>query len=230
MFERFSDRARRVVVLSQEEARILNHSYIGTEHMLAALIHEGKGIACRALESCGVTPQGVRDQIVEIIGLGQAQADVHIPFTPRAKEVFEFALREALDRGHRSIGTEHLLLGLLRDVESVACQIIARLGADLDELRRRVVLLIDEDSVVAETRVSSEPFETFGVRLSSVELGRDPTSFPLCRRCGASLVDSLSFRLTRARAAEGHETRNALLLFCGTCGSLVVGEIIPEEG
>ena len=111
MFERFTDRARRVVVLAQEEARMLNHNYIGTEHILLGLIHEGEGVAAKALESLGISLEGVRQQVEEIIGQGQQAPSGHIPFTPRAKKVLELSLREALQLGHNYIGTEHILLG-----------------------------------------------------------------------------------------------------------------------
>src|SRR3990170_2789791 len=115
MFERFTDRARRVVVLAQEEARMLNHNYIGTEHILLGLIHEGEGVAAKALESLGISLEGVRQQVEEIIGQGQQAPSGHIPFTPRAKKVLELSLREALQLGHNYIGTEHILLGLIRE-------------------------------------------------------------------------------------------------------------------
>src|SRR5579884_2903355 len=119
MFERFTDRARRVVVLAQEEARMLNHNYIGTEHILLGLIHEGEGVAAKALESLGISLEAVRQQVEEIIGQGQQAPSGHIPFTPRAKKVLELSLREALQLGHNYIGTEHILLGLIREGEGV---------------------------------------------------------------------------------------------------------------
>jgi ATP-dependent Clp protease ATP-binding subunit ClpC len=129
MLERFSDRARRVVVLAQEEARTLNHNYIGTEHILLGLIHEGDGVAARSLESLG-------------IGRGQQAPSGHIPFTPRAKKVLELSLREALQLGHGYIGTEHILLGLLREGDGVAAQVLVRLGADLNRVLGQVILLL----------------------------------------------------------------------------------------
>ena len=131
MFERFTDRARRVVVLAQEEARLLNHSYIGTEHILLGLIHEGEGVAAKALESLGISLEAVRSQVEEIIGQGGSSPSGHIPFTPRAKKVLELSLREALQLGHNYIGTEHILLGLIREGEGVAAQVLVKLGADL---------------------------------------------------------------------------------------------------
>ncbi len=142
MFERFTDRARRVVVLAQEEARMLNHNYIGTEHILLGLIHEGEGVAAKALESLGISLEGVRSQVEEIIGQGQQAPSGHIPFTPRAKKVLELSLREALQLGHNYIGTEHILLGLIREGEGVAAQVLVKLGADLNRVRQQVIQLL----------------------------------------------------------------------------------------
>ncbi|MBA3339584.1 MAG: AAA family ATPase, partial [Geodermatophilaceae bacterium] len=142
MFERFTDRARRVVVLAQEEARMLNHNYIGTEHILLGLIHEGEGVAAKALESLGISLEAVRSQVEEIIGQGQQAPSGHIPFTPRAKKVLELSLREALQLGHNYIGTEHILLGLIREGEGVAAQVLGKLGADLNRVRQQVIQLL----------------------------------------------------------------------------------------
>ena len=142
MFERFTDRARRVVVLAQEEARLLNHNYIGTEHILLGLIHEGEGVAAKALESLGISLEAVRQQVEEIIGQGGSSPSGHIPFTPRAKKVLELSLREALQLGHNYIGTEHILLGLIREGEGVAAQVLVKLGADLSRVRQQVIQLL----------------------------------------------------------------------------------------
>src|SRR5690242_9233787 len=142
MFERFTDRARRVVVLAQEEARMLNHNYIGTEHILLGLIHEGEGVAAKAMESLGISLEAVRQQVEEIIGQGQQAPSGHIPFTPRAKKVLELSLREARQLGHNYIGTEHILLGLIREGEGVAAQVLVKLGADLNRVRQQVIQLL----------------------------------------------------------------------------------------
>ena len=142
MFERFTDRARRVVVLAQEEARLLNHNYIGTEHILLGLIHEGEGVAAKALESLGISLEAVRSQVEELIGQGGSSPSGHIPFTPRAKKVLELSLREALQLGHNYIGTEHILLGLIREGEGVAAQVLVKLGADLSRVRQQVIQLL----------------------------------------------------------------------------------------
>jgi ATP-dependent Clp protease ATP-binding subunit ClpC len=142
MFERFTDRARRVVVYAQQEAQMLNHNYIGTEHILLGLIHEGEGVAAKALESMAISLEAVRRQVEEIIGQGQDAPIGHIPFTPRAKKVLELSLREALQLKHNYIGTEHILLGLLREGEGVAAQVLQKLGADLNRVRQQVIQLL----------------------------------------------------------------------------------------
>jgi len=142
VFERFTDRARRVVVLAQEEARMLDHNYIGTEHILLGLIGEGEGVAAKALESLGISLEAVRQEVEEIIGRGQQAPPGHIAFTPRAKKVLELALREAQQLGHNYVGTEHILLGLIREGEGVASQVLVKLGADLERVRQQVIQLL----------------------------------------------------------------------------------------
>ena len=143
MFERFTDRARRVVVLAQEEARKLGHNYIGTEHILLGLISEGEGVAAKALSSLDVSLEAVRAEVENTIGQGQqSSTGQHIPFTPRAKKVLEYSLREALQLGHAYIGTEHILLGLIREGEGVAAQVLVKLGADLNRVRQQVIQLV----------------------------------------------------------------------------------------
>jgi len=144
MFQRFTDRSRQVVVLAQVEARRLDHNWIGTEHLLLGLIDEGGGVAARALESLGIGQDAVRQQVVEIIGRGQQAPSGHIPFTPRAKSVLELSLRESIQLGHDYIGTEHILLGLIRESDGVAAQVLVRLGADLDRVRQQVIQLLNE--------------------------------------------------------------------------------------
>jgi len=151
MFERFTDRARRVIVLSQDEARQLSHDYIGTEHLLLGMLREGEGVAAVALEGSGITLDAARADVEARVGRGTRTPSGHIPFTPRAKQVLEMALREALDRGHDYLGTEHILLGLLREGHSVGCDVVDALGDGRDQLRTRVLGLL------AGTRAASPP-------------------------------------------------------------------------
>jgi ATP-dependent Clp protease ATP-binding subunit ClpC len=181
MFERFTDRARRVVVLAQEEARMLNHNYIGTEHILLGLIHEGEGVAAKALESLGISLESVRQQVEEIIGQGQQAPSGHIPFTPRVKKVLELSLRESVQLGHSYIGTEHILLGLIREGEGVAAKVLVELGADLNRVRQQVIQLLHgrrpdelEASAAAPRERGLPPeiavrFDAIDSRLSAVE-------------------------------------------------------------
>jgi ATP-dependent Clp protease ATP-binding subunit ClpC len=177
MFERFTDRARRVIVLAQEEAKMLNHNYIGTEHILLGLIHEGEGVAAKALEQLDISLDAVREQVTEIIGTGQQPPAGHIPFTPRAKKVLELSLREALQLGHNYIGTEHILLGLIREGEGVAAQVLQKLGADLNRVRQTVIQLLSgyqagKESVSVgapenqETGKGSQVLDQFGKNLT----------------------------------------------------------------
>ncbi|TRY18569.1 ATP-dependent Clp protease ATP-binding subunit [Tessaracoccus rhinocerotis] len=176
MFERFTDRARRVIVLAQDEAKLLNHNYIGTEHILLGLIHEGEGVAAKALESLGISLEAVREQVEEIIGQGQQVPTGHIPFTPRAKRVLELSLREALQMNHSYIGTEHILLGLIREGEGVAAQALLKLGADLNRVRTTVIQLLSgyqgkEASLsgapeVGPEKSSSQVLDQFGRNLT----------------------------------------------------------------
>ncbi|MCS3781281.1 ATP-dependent Clp protease ATP-binding subunit [Tsukamurella ocularis] len=190
MFERFTDRARRVVVLAQEEARMLNHNYIGTEHILLGLIHEGEGVAAKALESLGISLEGVRSQVEEIIGQGQQAPSGHIPFTPRAKKVLELSLREALQLGHNYIGTEHILLGLIREGEGVAAQVLVKLGADLNRVRQQVIQLLS--GYQGKEGGGGEPAGA-GARTSGGEAGTPSTSL---------VLDQFGRNLTAA-AAQG---------------------------
>jgi ATP-dependent Clp protease ATP-binding subunit ClpC len=225
MFERFTDRARRAVVLAQEEARMLNHNYIGTEHILLGLIHEGEGVAARVLASMQVSLAAVRRQVEEIVGEGQTATAGHIPFTPRAKKVLELSLREALQLGHNYIGTEHILLGLIREGEGVAAQVLQKLGADLQATRREVVQSLSAMGVEAAAvgdapsgGLAGEvderpPFRE--VEDQSIEM---PESAPVCGRCRTPLVSSLRVR-TIAAKGEGEASTDVRIVFCGTCGA-----------
>ena len=214
MFERFTDRARRVVVLAQEEARMLNHNYIGTEHILLGLIHEGEGVAAKALESLNISLEAVRQQVEEIIGQGQAAPTGHIPFTPRAKKVLELSLREALQLGHNYIGTEHILLGLIREGEGVAAQVLQKLGADLDRVRQTVVQLLKGSSDLAESSGGKQVGAHVEVTASPTEaIGEDA---PLCPNCFAALDETLAMRKLET-TGEG-EPVSVGIVYCTRCG------------
>ena len=187
VFERFTDRARRVVVLAQEEARLLNHNYIGTEHILLGLIHEGEGVAAKALESLGISLEAVRSQVEEIIGQGGSSPSGHIPFTPRAKKVLELSLRKALQLGHNYIGTEHILLGLIREGEGVAAQVLVKLGADLSRVRQQVIQLLSGYSGSGQGEGSESGKETVG---GSSERGEGSQG-------GSAILDQFGRNLTQ---------------------------------
>ena len=183
MFERFTDRARRVVVLAQDEARSLNHNYIGTEHLLLGLITEGEGVAAKALESLDINKDAVRTAVIDIIGEGEKPVEGHIPFTPRAKRVFELSLREALQLGHNYIGTEHLLLGLLKEGEGVASQVLIKLGADLGKVRQTVIELLS-----GYQRNGDDGRESVGVGASSSGSGQ--TNSAILEQFGRNLTQA----------------------------------------
>src|SRR5437867_7080478 len=208
MFERFTDRARRVVVFAQEESRMLDHNYIGTEHILLGLCHEGVGVAAKALESLGVSLQAVRSQVEEIIGHGESAPSGHIPFTPRAKKVLELSLREARQLGHDFIGTEHMLLGLIREGEGVAAQVLGKLGVDLHRARQTVIeLLVEPAEASGEQRLTVE-VESLGKPLG-----------PRCPWCRRRLEETAMLCTFQAPAdAEGEEPVTVRALYCRECG------------
>jgi ATP-dependent Clp protease ATP-binding subunit ClpC len=199
MFERFTDRARRVVVLAQEEARMLNHNYIGTEHILLGLAHEGESVASKALESLGISLEAVRGEVEEIIGQGESAPAGQIPFTPRAKKVLELGLREALQLGHNYIGPEHLLLGLVREGKGVAAQVLEKRGAELQRVRQEVIQLLSG--------------------FSGGEAGAQPLEPPVCPRCRAPLKETIAYGVLEVRTPEGEEGRDVQFVFCRRCAS-----------
>jgi ATP-dependent Clp protease ATP-binding subunit ClpC len=215
MFERFTDRARRVVVLAQEESRLLNHNYIGTEHLLLGLLHEGEDIGAKALISLGISLEAVRRQVEEIIGKGGTSHPGHIPFTPRAKKVLELALRESKQLGHNHIGTEHILLGLLREGEGVAAQVLQKLGAELGAVRQQVVKLLSgfgPEVVVEGVGPSQEPI-VMGVRQG------EAANAPLCPRCRAQLKVTAAYRVLDVPGQEGESSRSVSYVLCQRCGT-----------
>jgi ATP-dependent Clp protease ATP-binding subunit ClpC len=205
MFERFTDRARRVVVLAQEEARMLDHNYIGTEHLLLGLVHEGEGVAALALTGMGIQLEAVRGEVERIIGQGQATSAGHIPFTPRAKKVLELSLREALQLGHNYIGTEHILLGLVREGEGVAAQVLQKLGADLNRVRQAVIRLLGEKG--------QGPSPGPGEEME----GEGALTGPRCPRCSADLAVFATYRTITVPDEEESGGRKAAFVFCRSC-------------
>ncbi|HZK51854.1 MAG TPA: ATP-dependent Clp protease ATP-binding subunit [Actinomycetota bacterium] len=224
MFERFTDRARRVVVLAQEEARLLNHNYIGTEHILLGLIHEGEGVAAKALESLGISLEKVRQQVEEIIGAGQSPPSGHIPFTPRAKKVLELSLREALQLGHNYIGTEHILLGLIREGEGVAAQVLVKLGADLGRVRQQVIQLLSGYSGAKEGATQGGGGEQPSGSLVLDQFGRNLTQ--LARENQLDPVIGRGNEIERVMQVLSRRTKNNPVLI----GEPGVGKTAIVEG
>ncbi|GAA0443269.1 hypothetical protein Acor_28150 [Acrocarpospora corrugata] len=190
MFERFTDQSRRVVVLAQEEARLLLHNYIGTEHILLGLVREEDGVAATALRACDIELMGVRQLTEDIIGKGSTPPQGHIPFTPRAKKVLELSLREALQFGHNYIGTEHILLGLIREGEGVAAQVLSQQGADLQRVRDQVMEILGQNP----PEHSDEPLSSTFDPVAAAVTRRMNTQYPLLLRIQASL-DAINRRL-----------------------------------
>src|SRR5680860_518427 len=224
MFERFTDRARRVVVLAQEEARMLSHNYIGTEHILLGLIHEGEGVAAKALESLGISLEAVRAQVEEIIGQGQQAPSGHIPFTPRAKKVLELSLREALQLGHNYIGTEHILLGLIREGEGVAAQVLVKLGADLGRVRQQVIQLLSGYSGSKDPATTGGGTETPQGSLVLDQFGRNLTQ--LARENKLDPVVGRENEIERVMQVLSRRTKNNPVLI----GEPGVGKTAVVEG
>ena len=230
MLERFTDQARRVVVLAEEEARMLDHNWIGTEHLLLGVLREGDGVGARALESLGISLQPVRQQVEDIIGPVQQVPAEYIPFTPRSKKVLELSLRESLQLGHDRVGTGHILLGLIREGDGVAAQVLVRLGADLDQVRQQVIELVSDLRPQSGRRLQSgrrpprevvpvmwthARLDVFGGRLAAVEqrVGIGPDTSDLdeqiaqIRREKESAVDARDYE----QAAERRNREKELL-------------------
>jgi ATP-dependent Clp protease ATP-binding subunit ClpC len=214
VFERFTDRARRVVVLAQDEARMLRHNYIGTEHILLGLIHEGDGIAARALDAMNISPGQVRSAIQQIIGEGHSAPTGHIPFTPRAKKVLELSLREALQLGHNYIGTEHILLGLVREGEGVAAQVLERYGANLERVRHTVIEFLSGSAGVQAATAGGAP----SVEIEAFMAASAPEeSFPTCPNCRSSLAETLAVKTLEFKDED--EPSMVKMAYCSRCGT-----------
>ncbi len=202
MFERFTDRARRVLVWAQEEARLLHHGFIGTEHLLLGLVHEGEGVGAQSLQSLGISLEAVRAKVEETVGMSGSVPSGRPPFTPRAKKVLELSLREALQMGHSYIGTEHLLLGLVREGEGVAATVLVSLGADLPRVRQQVLKLMSGGAGSPQAASSPAPHE------------------PSCPRCGAAVSDAARFRTIAVPAENGDGDPLSIdVVYCRRCGA-----------
>ena len=212
MFERFTERARQVVVLAQDEAHTLKHNYIGTEHILLGLLREEEGLAARVLDSLDITVEEVRAQVARIVGQGDEATDANIPFTPRAKKVLELALREALSLGHNWVGTEHILLGLVRENEGVAARILLDFDADDEKIRDELLRLMSRQTGPAPRRPAARVIvycpscdtqvESIGTKMAPGRFAVEGDGSQICRRCGA--VWHLSYRVEwRMPEAEG---------------------------
>jgi ATP-dependent Clp protease ATP-binding subunit ClpA len=228
MFERFTDRARRVVVLAQEEARMLNHNYIGTEHILLGLIHEGEGVAAKTLESLGISLEAIRRHVKEIIGQGQAAPTGHVPITPRAKKVLELSLREVHELGHTYIGTEHILLGLIREGEGVAAQVLNNLGGDLDRVREEVIRILADHPEAQEpvpSKAASRTVSTAQIEGPGEEEGEGVG--PRCPTCRAWLGQGgqATSRVIGVPDATSGEPRSMVFVFCGRCGRMLAASV-----
>jgi ATP-dependent Clp protease ATP-binding subunit ClpC len=219
VFERFTDRARRVLVLAQEEARLLNHSFIGTEHILLGLIGEGDGVAAQALAALRITPEAVRERVRETIGMAGTSPSGSPPFTPRAKKVLELSLREALQQGHSYIGTEHILLGLVREGEGVAATVLVSLGADLGRVRQQVMSLVSGHGHPEDVGATlEEPIAYPSVRARVVP---ETSPEPRCPQCDAGLGEKARFRTISVAAEDPDSAKEAITLdvvYCGQCG------------
>jgi ATP-dependent Clp protease ATP-binding subunit ClpC len=216
VFERFTDRARRVVVLAQEEARGLDHNYIGTEHLLLGLIREGEGVAALALGALDISLERIRNDVEAIIGRGDRPPAGHIPFTPHAKKVLELSLREALALGHNYIGTEHILLGLVREGEGVAAQVLQKLGVDLERVRQTVIELISGSSESA----GRSPRRRRDRRVFEEEAPRPSVStedFPTCASCFAPLAETMAVKVFELSVDD--QPAQAKVAYCSRCGT-----------
>ena len=206
MFDRFTDRAQRVVVLAQEEARRLDHDYIGTEHILLGLIREGEGVAAKALESLGISLQAVRQQVEQTIGQGRQAPPGHIPFTPRVKKVLELSKREAMQLGHNYIGTEHILLGVIREGEGPAAQVLVNLGGDLNRVRQQVIQLLHgyqgkEPAALRSSRAGRGKRKLFVLSSSTASTRWSRACRPLSVASAPGRTSATSTRRSRRSAA-----------------------------
>ena len=216
MFERFTEGARRTVVLAQEEARDLLHNYIGTEHILLGLLRKEDGLAAKALQAAGVSLEEVRRRVEEIIGRGEGHSSGHIPFTPRAKRTLELALREALQMSHQSVATDHILLGILREGEGVAAQVLSAMGVTRHSMRVEVLRIRSEGGTEEAEDEAEVP-----LRASRAEgfTRYQAEPHPTCPKCEAGVDGAAVSRAIDVPAEEQGETRRAVFVYCRQCGA-----------
>ena len=219
MFERFTDRARRVLVLSQDEARGLNHNFIGTEHLLLGVIREEDGLAAKALTSLGISLDAVRKEVKETIGPAASGYEGSPPFTPRAKKVLELSLREALQLGHNYIGTEHILLGLVREGEGVGAQVLAGFGGGLARVRQSVLELIPGHGEAGEPSAHAEASHPPGGSVFA-------TAPSLCSHRAKDVEGALGYRRIEASGEAGQPALPVIALYCTRCGMTLA--ILPD--
>jgi hypothetical protein len=225
VFKRFTDRARSVLVLAQEEARLLNHSFIGTEHILLGLVHQGDGVGAVALESLGITLDAVRQKVEETVGMAGTAPSGSPPFTPRAKKVLELSLREALQLGHSYIGTEHILLGLVREGEGVAANVLVSLGADLGLVRQKVIQLMSGHSEETHSSDAESIESTAG---GSPSFGPEPR----CPQCRVALAEGARFRTIDVPPDDAENDSEAIsidVVYCIRCG-MTLHMLRPDDG
>jgi ATP-dependent Clp protease ATP-binding subunit ClpC len=232
MFERFTDRARRVVVLAQEEARGLSHNYIGTEHILLGVLSVGEGLGAQALDASGIRLEPMRDAVEAEIGRGASAPKGHIPFTPRAKRSLELALREALKLGHNYIGTEHVLLGILREGKGVAVKLLEENAESLDEIRKQILALMS--NFTARAVGGEDVYLAARAAEEMLKEGKEPPgtaeiAAPLCPSCRGDLESSAAYRIGEVPEHNGEGRASVLFVFCRTCGHTFDSLIAPND-
>jgi ATP-dependent Clp protease ATP-binding subunit ClpA len=235
MFERFTDSSRAVLTVAQEEARHFNHDFIGTEHLLLGLLHQGDSIGGQALASLGIELEPARHEVTVIVGTGSKVPKGSPPFTPRAKKVLELSLREALQLGHKYIGTEHILLGLIREGDGAAVRVLANLDVDLTTVRQTVIDLIPGQAERARREIPGATFarrpvmRTVGVHRTPDQQSADPEGSrdvqvlePHCPGCRADLTTAARYRTMSVApdpAEEGEPPMATIVVYCGACGA-----------
>jgi len=225
MFERFTDRARRVIVGAQEYSRELGHDYIGTEHVLLGLMGEPDGVAAKALVGLGVSAEAIHERTLQVVERGSGAPTGHLPFTPRAKKVLELSLREAVSLGHSYIGTEHILLGVLRDGEGIGAKVLMGVGIELERAREAVLELLHGE--LGQIASGGGPVPRIP---RSAKQRRKASIGPACPECSASLERESAYRIVDVPEFGGSGSAKALYLFCVACGHVLDIVFAPDDG